>query len=130
MDDDFFYDEESFNDDVKLSVTEQAELSLMSSIKKLASEMEMNLKLNERDDFEANLEIITGQLDHLISINNLKTEGLSEEELLEKIDEIYKQTTELTLANIDTVLEDLNEDKSTGADSSFCNDESDDGCDW
>ena len=73
MDDDFFYDEESFNDDVKLSVTEQAELSLMSSIKKVASEMEMNLKLNERDDFEANLEIITGQLDHLISINNLKT---------------------------------------------------------
>ena len=130
MDDDFFYDEESFNDDVKLSVTEQAELSLMSSIKKLASEMEMNLKLNERDDFEANLEIITGQLDHLISINNLKTEGLSEEELLEKIDEIYKQTTELTLANIDTVLEDLNEDKSTGADSSSCNGESDDGCDW
>lgn len=125
MDDDFFLNDDDLAADNQLSIVDEAKIKLAKEIEKVAKDLEENIKYNEKSDSENNLKILSNHLTALISMFEIDTFNLSDEEIQERIDEVIKQTTQLTFANIDDVIPEMEESTDTQV-----SDDNDDNLDW
>lgn len=125
MDDDFFLNDDDLAADNQLSIVDEAKIKLAKEIEKVAKDLEENINYNEKSDSENNLRILSNHLTALISMFEIDTFNLSDEEIQERIDEVIKQTTQLTFANIDDVIPEMEESTDTEV-----SDDNDDNLDW
>lgn len=125
MDDDFFLNDDDLAADNQLSIVDEAKIKLAKEIEKVAKDLEENINYNEKSDSENNLKILSNHLTALISMFEIDTFNLSDEEIQERIDEVIKQTTQLTFANIDDVIPEMEESTDTQV-----SDDNDDNLDW
>lgn len=125
MDDDFFLNDDDLAADNQLSIVDEAKIKLAKEIEKVAKDLEENINYNEKSDSENNLRILSNHLTALISMFEIDTFNLSDEEVQERIDEVIKQTTQLTFANIDDVIPEMEESTDTEI-----SDDNDDNLDW
>lgn len=109
-DDDFFLDDSELAQDNQMTIVDDAIYKSLDSMEKAITELKNNLKFNEQVDAMASLKILSMHLDSAIRLARIDEDNLSEEEVQEEIENVIKQTTELTFANINTVLPDEPDD--------------------
>jgi hypothetical protein len=112
-DDDFEYNDDEFGEDTQQTLVEIAQGKLLDSIEKVIKDLRGNLKYNERTDKEANLELLSGYTSAMLELSAIDEAGVSDEEAQAKIEEVFRKTTELTLSNIDSVINDPDEKDQT-----------------
>lgn len=103
-DGDFFIDDDELAEDNQMSVVDDAIMKSLDAMEKAIADMKNNLKFNEQQDAKNNLRILTMHLDSAIKLSEIDEEGLSDEEVYEIIEQVIKQTTQLTFSNMNDLL--------------------------
>ena len=111
MDDDFFINDDELAQDNQLSIVDISKDKLLENIISIANDMKFNLKFNEKTDCESNLKILSTNLSSLITMFEIDETQLSEEEIQNQIDNIIRQTTELSFTNLDDIVKKEPEEK-------------------
>jgi hypothetical protein len=115
-DGDFYIDDDELAEDNQMSLVDDAILKAVTSMEKALNDLKNNLKFNEQNDARHNLRILSMHLDSAIQLSRIEEDELSEEEVYEAIENVIKQTTELTFSNMDELLpkEEIPENISSG----------------
>jgi uncharacterized transporter YbjL len=108
MDDEFFLDDNELNSESELTEAEKAMLKLLETINKKVEEAKDNLNLSEPSEYRQNILIISryvGAITDIIAMidgNAITEEGekLTEEQILEKIEEIELTAKELSFNDL------------------------------
>jgi len=106
--DDFFLDNDELDEENSIGAVEKAKLDILEQIETIVKDAKANIKYKEEAEFRANFSILSRyvgavvELEQLISPMNFEgeidedAEELSENEILEKIDEIMLTAKELS----------------------------------
>ena len=129
-DDNFFLNDDELGEDNALSIVDEAKLKAVSMIQKIANDLEGNIKYNESTDAQSNTELLLHHVNALLELQTLENQNVSNEELAEKIDEIFKSTTQLTYQNIKTVLKSEDDETDDNNSQSGTNYNNTDETDW
>ena len=114
---DFFLNDDELAQDNQLDVVSSESIKLLELIKKTSDAAIENFKFGEKSDAKNAITLISSYLTSLIDFVNADAEGLSDEEICAKAEEVSKMTTELTLNNIDAILGKAEEVKQNTPDS-------------
>jgi hypothetical protein len=113
--DDFFLDNDDLEEEASLGPIEEAKLEIMEKIEKVVKEAKRNIEFKESGDFRANFSVLSRyvgavlDLEELISPTisddikaqmNISNEPLTEDQILDKIDEIMAVVKELSFIDI------------------------------
>ena len=115
-DDGFYLDDDELGEDNQMTLVEEAVFKTVEAMEKTLKEFKDNLRFREIQDQESQVRILSSHLDSILKLRNIDTSELSEEEIFEEIENVYKRTTELTFSNIDNLLPDPEEEKIDGLD--------------
>ena len=130
-DDEFFVNDDELAADNQPTTVDSAKDKVLDYIIEVAKKIKDNIKFNETTDASSNISLLSKQVDALISLDSKELEGLSDEELYERVEKIQRSTTELTLSNIDDVLPKQEEDfDDSGATNMNGDDDDDSGIDF
>jgi len=130
---DFFLDGDGLENDAQLSIVDNAKLKVLETLKKVSQEAIDDLKMNDHASASSKAEMISSYTSLLLSLENIDEANMPLSQQKELIDEVMKQTTELTLSNLDEVLKNvIDEDDNTNGSStgSFDGNDGDAGLDF
>jgi len=127
-DDEFYLNDDDLAEDNQLTILDLAMEKVVDSIIKTASAIKTNIKFNEHGDRSSNINILSSLTSALIELDSEVVNDLSDEEVQQMIENVLKQTTELTFANIDKVIkDDDDEEQTSNNDSDSFDDDTEDG---
>ena len=126
--DDMELNDDDFNDDAQLTAVDDAKLKVIEQIRKYTNMIEENIKFQERSEYITNFRVLSRYISAMIDLDALENGGtfapngdedaeagmaprqLSEEEILEKIQEIERGIHEIGMDD----LRQVNPDKEEG----------------
>lgn len=102
FDDDFFLDDGELGDESQLSIVDEAKLKILETIESKIKEAKDNINFFERSEFQTNFSIISRYVGAIIDIERLEEndENLSDEEIIERIEEIELTAKELSFNDL------------------------------
>jgi len=104
-DDEFYLDDNELAQENSLSQVGLAKTQVLNCLEKAVKELKDNIKFNEKQEQEANLQLISNYTSALISLVEVENDpSTSDEEVAEYIKQILSQTTELSFSNMNEVL--------------------------
>lgn len=131
---DFFLDGDGLENDVQLSIVDNAKKQVLEALEKITHESLTDLKVNDRSSVSAKIELISSYTSLLIRLDGIDEANTPINEQQEIIEEVLKQTTEITLSNMDEVLKsviDEDDDNVNGSSTgSFDGDDGNSGLDF
>ena len=113
--DDFYLDDDNLSEEASLGPVERAKLEVMEKIEEVVQEAKRNLQFKESGDFRANFAVLSryvgaiSDLEELIDPSmpdevkaalGVSEEPLTEEQILDKIDEIMLNVKELAFTDL------------------------------
>lgn len=113
--DDCFLDDDSLNEEAAMNRIEEAKLEVINRIEELVTETKRNLQYKEKSDFSSNLQILSRYVMAMFSLeelingpeeteddlgNAVTEEKMSEDEILDHIDEILLNVKEMTFTDL------------------------------
>lgn len=113
--DDFYLDDDNLSEEASLGPVERAKLEVMEKIEEVVQEAKRNLQFKESGDFRANFAVLSryvgaiSDLEELIdpsmpdevkAMLGVSEEPLTEEQILDKIDEIMLNVKELAFTDL------------------------------
>ena len=110
--DDFFLDNDELDEQNSIGAVDEAKLEILGQIEQVVKDAKLNIKYKEEAEFRANFSILSRyvgavvELEQLISPMNFEgiideeAEELSENDILERIDEIMLTAKELSFNDL------------------------------
>jgi hypothetical protein len=113
--DDFFLDDDGLEEEASLGPVEKAKLEIIEQIEEIVKEAKRNLQFKESGDFRANFSILSRYVgaisdleelieptmpDELKEVLGISTEPLTEEQILDKIEEIMALVKEMSFTDL------------------------------
>ena len=123
--DDFELNPDDFDADAELTAVDEAKLKVIEAIRKYTNLIEENIKFQEKGEYKTNFRVLSRYISAMVELNMLESGGvempvgdedaepcrpaLSDEEILEKIDEIERSITEISINDLRQVKPDEEE---------------------
>ena len=132
-DDEFELNNSDFDDD--LSPLQQKikdkKLEIIKRIEEYTALAKDNIKFDETSDFDVNFKILSRYISEMVDLNQLESEeGIPDEEIEERLQEIERSVTEISVKDLRSVEEDDEEGAKLSLDELNKPDENDGSTDW
>lgn len=114
---DFEFSDEEFAEDNTLTIVDNAKLEILKKMEETIAKLKSSIKLNEETDTESLTEILIGDTNIFLDLQQIDEDNASDEEITELVEAARMSSTKLTFANIDEIVQDQNDDADENEDS-------------